>query len=153
MFQELNSLLVSLTSLTLSLAGNQDGTLTVTVTPKGAKVSGALDTPLSLTGTAPELDEDFASILASYTTKRQNLSDQLAATEAILDAAKNEATDKAKKSIAKPVKSINPVVEDEGSEGFDDEGDDEYAVNTAPSSIVSISTPAVAASNASDLWA
>ena len=152
MFQELNKLLVSLTSLTLSLAANQDGTLTVTVTPKGAKVSGALDTPLSLTGTAAELDEGFAGILASYTAKRQDLSDQLAATEAILEAAKKEAADKAKKSIAKPAKSSTPVAADE-DDGSDNEEDDESASNTASASSVSTSTPAVAASNASDLWA
>jgi len=153
MFQELNNMLVSLTSLTLSLAANPDNTITVTVTPKGAKVSGALDTPLSLTGTAAELDEGFAGILSGYTTKRQDLSDQLAATEAIMEAARKEAADKAKKSIAKPAKSSTPVAADEDDDGSDNEGDDESASNTAPTSTVSTSTPAVAASDASDLWA
>jgi len=153
MFQELNNMLVSLTSLTLSLAANPDNTITVTVTPKGAKVSGALDTPLSLTGTAAELDEGFAGILSGYTTKRQDLSDQLAATEAIMEAARKEAADKAKKSIAKPANKTAAPVADEAV-GSDDEDDDEGdASSTAPSSPVSteVSTPA-AAPDAKALW-
>ncbi len=153
MFQELNNMLVSLTSLTLSLAANPDNTITVTVTPKGAKVSGALDTPLSLTGTAAELDEGFAGILTSYANKRQNLSEQLAATEAILEAAQKEAADKAKKSIAKPAnKTSAPITDEEAGSG--DEDDDEGGAScTAPTSPISTEacTPA-AAPDAKALW-
>jgi len=152
MFTELQTLLATLASLTVSLAANTDGTITVTVIPKGGKEGNTLDTPLTLTGSAAELDEGFAGILTSWSNKRQNLSDQLAATEAILEAAQKESADKAKKSIAKPAKSSTPVAEDEdGSD--DDEDDDGSASCTAPTSTVSTSTPAVAASDASDLWA
>lgn len=152
MFHELHNMLAGLTSLTLSLAANPDNTITVTVTPMGAKTAGALNIPLSLTGTPVELDEGFATILAGYTAKRQDLSEQLAATEAILEAARKESADKAKKAIAKPAKSSTPVVADD-DEDSDGDQDDEGASNTAPASTVSTSTPAVAASDASDLWA
>ena len=154
MFTELQPLLSTVTSLTLSMVLNTDGSISVTVIPKGAKLGCPLDTPLPLTGTAAELDVGFAGMLTSYAAKRQDLSDQLAATEAILDAAKKEAADKAKKSIAKPAKSSTPVATDEDEDdGSDDDEDDESASHTAPASTVSTSTPVVAASDASDLWA
>jgi len=153
MFTELQILLATLASLTVSLAANTDGTITVTVIPKGGKEGNTLDTPLTLTGTAAELDEGFAGILTSYANKRQNLSDQLAATEAILEAAQKEAADKAKKSIAKPAnKTAAPVTDEEA--GSDDEDDDEGGAScTAPTSPVSTEacTPA-AAPDAKALW-
>ena len=153
MFTVLQTLLATLASLTVSLAANTDGTITVTVIPKGGKEGNTLDTPLTLTGTAAELDEGFAGILTSYANKRQNLSDQLAATEAILEAAQKEAADKAKKSIAKPANKTAAPVADEAV-GSDDEDDDEGdASSTAPSSPVSTEacTPA-AAPDAKALW-
>ncbi|MDO9054384.1 MAG: PRTRC system protein E [Gallionella sp.] len=153
MFTELQILLATLASLTVSLAANTDGTITVTVIPKGGKEGNTLDTPLTLTGTAAELDEGFAGILTSYANKRQNLFEQLAATEAILEAAQKEAADKAKKSIAKPANKTAAPVADEAV-GSDDEDDDEGdASSTAPSSPVSTEacTPA-AAPDAKALW-
>lgn len=150
MFTKLKPLLAGLTSLTVSLVANADDTITVTVTPKGSKTGSTLDTPLSLTGTAAELDEGFAEVLSGYTGKRQNLSDQLAATEAILEAAQQEAADKAKKSLAKPAKkSSTETPEDDGD---DDDADSSYTP-AQPASAPS-TTPAPAASTeASDLWA
>ncbi len=154
MFTALQTLLATLASLTVSLVANTDGTITVTVIPKGGKEGNTLDTPLTLTGTAAELDEGFAGILTRYANKRQNLSDQLAATEAILEAAQKEAADKAKKSIAKPANKTSAPITDE-AEGLDDESDDEGDANsTAPTSPVSsteASTPA-AAPDAKALW-
>ena len=152
MFTELQPLLATVTSLTLSMVLNTDNTISVTVMPKGAKLGSPLDTPLPLTGTAAELDEGFAGILAGYTAKRQELSDQLAATNAIIDAAKKEAVDQAKKSIAKPAKSI-PVVEEEDENPTDDEDqDDESASNTASTSTASTPSTTPAAASAADLW-
>ena len=156
MFTALQTLLAALASLTVSLVANADVTITCTVIPKGGKEGSALDTPLTLTGTAAELDEGFAAVLASYTNKRQNLSDQLAATEAILEAAQKEAAGKAMKSIAKPAK--NPSTQDSGSPEDDDEEsvDEQSACSTAPGSISPASTetsaPAAATTSASALW-
>lgn len=157
MFTALQPLLANLASLTIALVNNTDGTITVTVTPYGGKAGNVLDTPLSLTGTAAEFDERFVEHLNSYVPKRQTLADQLAATEAILEAAQKEATDKAKKSIAKPAKTASPTTTDnpEGSDD-DNEGDDDTgACCNAPASSESISTepsaPA-ASTEAKGLW-
>ena len=143
MFAALKPLLAGLTSLTVSLVANADDTITVTVTPKGGKTGSTLDTPLSLTATAAELDEGFAGVLSGYANKRQNLSDQLAATEAILEAAQKEAAEKAKKSIAKPAqKSSTPAVENKN------EDDDESGASlTAPASSESLSTTSTPAAS------
>ena len=149
MFKALQTLLAALASLTVSMVANTDGTITVTVITKGGKGGNALDTPLTLTGTAAELDEGFADVLASYTNKRLSLSDQLAATEAILEAAQQEATAKAKMSIAKP-----KAVSSDDDELHDDDETGSGASNTAPASSApapSTSTPPAAAA-AKSLW-
>ena len=150
MFSALQPLLANLASLTIALVNNTDGTITVTVTPYGGKAGNVLDTPLSLTGTAAELDDGFVEHLNSYVPKRQTLADQLAATEAILEAAQKEATDKAKKSIAKPAKTASPTTTD-NPEGSDD---DTGACCTAPASTepTSTATTPAAGTPASDLW-
>ncbi len=159
MFQALQTLLAALASLTVSMVANTDGTITVTVIPKGGKDGNALDTPLTLTGTAAELDEGFADVLTSYTNKRQTLSDQLAATEAILEAAQQEATDKAKKSIAKPAKNASsPAKSNAENLGGDDEQQHEDDESGASSTAQASSTPASttstpsAAAVAKNLW-
>ena len=156
MFKELQPLLATLARLTVSLVANADGTITVTVTPYGGKAGNVLDTPLSLTGTAAEFDDGFVEHLNSYVPKRQTLADQLAATEAILEAAQKEATDKAKKSIAKPAKTASPTTTDnpEGSDD-DNEGDDDTgACCTAPDSTepTSITSAPAASTEAKGLW-
>ncbi len=156
MFSALQPLLANLASLTIALVNNTDGTITVTVTPYGGKAGNVLDTPLSLTGTAAEFDEGFVEHLNSYVPKRQTLADQLAATEAILEAARKEATDKAKKSIAKPAKTASPTTTDnpEGSDD-DNEGDDDTgACCTAPASTepTSITSAPAASTEAKGLW-
>lgn len=152
MFTALQNLLAGVTSLNLSLVANGDDTITVTVTPKGSKTGNTLDTPLSLTATAAELDEGFADVLLAYSSKRQNLVEQLAATEAILEAAQKEATEKAKKSLAKPAKkSSTETPEDENEDENHDDDDDAGSSTTAqpastPSTKPTSSTP-------DDLWA
>ena len=156
MFAALQPLLANLASLTIARVNNADGTITVTVTPYGGKAGNVLDTPLSLTGTAAEFDDGFVEHLNSYVPKRQTLADQLAATEAILEAAQKEATDKAKKSIAKPAKTASPTTTDnpEGSDD-DNEGDDDTgACCTAPDSTepTSITSAPAASTEAKGLW-
>ncbi len=150
MFTALKPLLAGLTSLTVSLVANADDTITVTVTPKGGKAGSTLDTPLSLTGTAAELDEGFAGALLGYSSKRQNLVDQLAATEAILEAAQQEAVEKAKKSIAKPASQSKA-----GPVHSDDEEGEPDASGTAPGaseSTTTTSTTPAASTEAKGLW-
>jgi PRTRC genetic system protein E len=157
MFQALQPLLSTVASLTVSMVENADGTITLTVIPNGVKKGGNLDSQMQLVGTAAELDEGFAAHLISYTAKRQTLADQLAATEAILEAQQKEAADKAKKSIAKPAKKSSASTAESSEDPEDDEagGDDDLGTSsTAPSSAEpsSTATTPAAGTPASDLW-
>lgn len=155
MFKELQPLLATVASLTISMVENADGTITLSINPIGVKKGSKLDSQMQMVGTAAELDEGFAAHLASYTAKRQSLADQLAATEAILEAQKKESAKKAKKSIAKSTKT------DAGNTQSLDDGDDEQSgedesgkSGTAPASTDSDTStaPASAAPAAKSLW-
>lgn len=157
MFTALQSLLSTVASLTISMVENADGTITLTVRPIGVKKGCNLDSDLQMVATAAELDEKFVAHLASYTSKRQTLADQLAATEATLDAQQKEAAEKAKKSIAKSAKKPSASTTGSSEESEDDEagGDDDLGTSsTAPSSTEpsSTATTPAAVSPASDLW-
>ena len=103
MFTQLKPLLNS-ASLTIHLAANNDGTLSVTILPKSKQTgedAAALNTPLSITATADELDANFAQVLSDYVNAHQSLAEQLENTTSILDAAKAEAQKKATTAISK----------------------------------------------------
>lgn len=158
MFQELQPLLSTVASLTIIMVENADGTITLTVRPIGVKKGCNLDNDLQMIAPAAELDEKFAAHLASYTAKRETLADQLAATEAILEAQQKQAAEKAKKSIAKPAKNASASTAGNSEDPEDDDeagGDDELGTSsTAPSSAESSSTTTTtdAAKPAADLW-
>lgn len=152
MFQELQPLLATVASLTISMVENTDGTITLTVLPVGVKKGSKLDSQMQLVGTAAELDEGFAAHLNSYTTMRQSLADQLAATEAILEAQKKEAAEIAKKTIAKSSKTesgSDPEPDDDEQSGDDENG----AGKTASGSSETSASTAPAAQAPSALWA
>jgi len=151
MFQELQPLLATVASLTISMVENTDGTITLTVLPVGVKKGSKLDSQMQLVGTAAELDEGFAAHLNSYTTMRQSLADQLAATEAILEAQKKEAAETAKKTIAKSSKTesgSDPEPDDDEQSGDDENG----AGKTASGSSETSASTAPAAQAPSALW-
>lgn len=157
MFQALQPLLSTVAALTISMAENADGTITLTIKPIGVKKGSNLDSQMSMIATAAELDEGFATHLASYTAKRETLANQLAATEATLEAMQQEAANKAKKSIAKPAKKSSTASSDnpEGSDDDDDNGDDDNgASSTASASSEQTSTATTPATGtpAADLW-
>lgn len=128
MFQLLQKILGSDNSLTLHLEGNSDGTITVTVMPRG---EGALAQPLALTGTVEELDAGFFEQLSTFVTRRQGLAEQLEATAAVLAAAEQESSKKAAKAISKASK---PATSKSAPEGEDNEaGDDAATVETSQS--------------------
>lgn len=119
-FQELKMLLDGCAAIAVTLSSGRDGAITVTVrpTPKEVKDVEALSTPLVLTGTAKELDEQFVGLLKSYAEEHKSLAEQLEATRSILEAAKKDANKKAEKAISKGAQVVEPAV-------ADDEGDDE----------------------------
>ena len=151
MFQELQPLLTTVASLTISMVENADGTIVLTVLPIGVKKGSKLDSQMQMVGTAAELDEGFAAHLNSYTTMRQSLADQLAATEAILEAQKKEASEKAKKTIAKsskPESGSTQVSDDDEQSGDDEDGDGK----SAPSSSETGASATPAAQAPASLW-
>lgn len=99
LFQSLQELSRS-THIVCMISGEGDDLMKVTVMPKPAKEgeNPALSTPLQLVGTPRELDEKFAEVLTSYTASRTSLIESLAASQAVMDAAKKDATDKAAKA-------------------------------------------------------
>lgn len=120
-FQKLKSLLDGCAAIAVTLSSGRDGAITVTVRPtqKEAKDAEALATPLVLTGTAEELDEQFVGLLQSYADEHKSLAEQFEATRSILEAAKKGANKKAEKAISKGASVIEPTV------AADDDGDHE----------------------------
>jgi len=60
-----------------------------------------LTEPLALEGSPDELDREFATLVATFTTERSSLVKQLEATTTLLKAAKDKATQEASKATAK----------------------------------------------------
>ena len=151
MFTALKSLLATVASLSVSLVLNADGTITVTVLPKGKKEGeNALNTPLSLTGTAEELDAEFAETLAKYNGTRLSLAEQLEATNAILEAAKQEASKKATTAVKKGSKASTPA--SPAASGDNDEDDENPEDSSGDSSTPPASTAASEAKPADNIW-
>ncbi|MGU7775653.1 PRTRC system protein E [Burkholderia sp. MR1-5-21] len=131
MFQALEPLIRSAGKLTLSLAMDGDNVV-VFLTPQGGK-DAALRQPLILKGTAAELDEGFAAAITSYSTAHKSLEEQVAATNAILDAQKATQVTKAQKALTKGSKASTSST----ASGSDDEGDDEDDEGDQPASSAS----------------
>lgn len=137
MFQLLQSLVAG-TSLSLSLTGNKDGTITVIVAPKG---DGPLAQPLVLTATAAELDAEFHSVVSSYVSARKGLAEQVEATAAVIEAAKKQSAAEAVSAVTKkpssPGKTTTAATPE--SSDLDDEDADSSGSKAAPA------TPAASA--------
>lgn len=128
MFKQLQALLKNGGSINMLIAGNKDGTLSVTVLPKPSKTgddTAALSTPLSLTATADELDEEFVTLLSNYVGSHESLAEQIENTNAILEAAKKESQKKATTSISKASTAKPAVSTAEVTSGSEDGGEDE----------------------------
>ena len=100
MFVAIEPLLRNCTKLTLSLQMKGDE-MVVCVMPQGTAKDAAMLQPLALTAPAAELDAGFADALAAYTGAHASLAEQVAATTAILEAAKTTQVSKATKTLAK----------------------------------------------------
>ncbi|ADG20987.1 PRTRC system protein E [Paraburkholderia atlantica] len=129
MFQQLEALVRASGKLQLTLKMDNDR-IAVVVVPQGEGKDAALRQPLVLTGTAAELDEGFAAAIGSYSTAHASLSEQVAATTAILQEAEKSQATKAQKSLAKggktaPAKAGPSSANSEGEGAEDDENDDD----------------------------
>jgi PRTRC genetic system protein E len=149
MFVSIEPLLRTCTKLTLSLQTKRDDVV-VFVKPEGAVNDAAMLQPLVLTASAAELDAGFADALAGYTGVRASLAEQVAATTAILEAARKTQVTKATKVLSDgKAKTANAAAE---MSSDDDEHDDiaESAQSTASTAAASSAAPA-AESSGTDL--
>ncbi len=154
MFKSILPLLAGCTSLSLIIVPGDNDELTVSVIPladKESKVDPVINTPVSLTGTAEELDAKFASLLATHTANRASLEEQLEVTASIMDAAKKDSAAKAAGAIKKGSKPVVPktgVTAGAVGNGSDDDG--EHGDNAAPAAPTSAAGAAAAELNLFD---
>ena len=141
MFVAIEPLLRHCTKLTLSLQMKGDD-MVVCVMPQGTAKDAAMLQPLALTAMAAELDAGFVDALAAYTGAHASLAEQVAATTAILEAAKTTQVSKATKTLAKG--GSKPALPAPGSSTTDADNDDDDASDDAEGQ----STPPTASSAA-----
>lgn len=135
-FSQIQTLLAAGT-ITLAMSNTGDGNIRVVVTQNG---EGPLAIPLPLTASAAELDEKFIETVSSFSNARKSLEEQLASTQAILDAAKADSAAKATKAI---------VATNASALGGDNDEDDENGACAVPASTV-VDKPASAGINLFD---
>ncbi|NIE81884.1 MULTISPECIES: PRTRC system protein E [unclassified Burkholderia] len=129
MFQALEPLLRSAEKLVLTLAMNGDQ-ISVFLVPAGGK-DAMMRQPLILNGTAADLDEGFATAVASFTVAHCSLGEQVAATNAILEANQQTQATKAQKALSNVSK---PPTKNTSGDGDADVEEDETEAGTAASS-------------------
>ncbi|EKS72552.1 hypothetical protein BURK_003847 [Burkholderia sp. SJ98] len=128
MFVAIEPLLRHCTKLTLSLQMKGDD-MVVCVMPQGTAKDAAMLQPLALTATAAELEAGFIDALVAYTGAHASLAEQVAATTAILEAAKTTQVSKATKTLAKG--SNKPALRAPGRSSTDADNDDDDASDDA----------------------
>jgi len=120
LFVNLAGLLAGSQSLTLMLVP-EDGKIRLTLMPKAKNTSeGALNTPLSLVGTAEELDAGWVNAIQKFTGSYQSLEEQVESTTSILDAATKAQQEKANAKL----KSSSKVVPGGKKTSSGDDDDD-----------------------------
>ena len=128
MFVAIEPLLRHCTKLTLSLQMKGEE-MVVCVMPQGTAKDAAMLQPLALTATAAELEAGFIDALVAYTGAHASLAEQVAATTAILEAAKTTQVSKATKTLAKG--SSKPALPAPGRSSTDADNDDDDASDDA----------------------
>ena len=110
MFEELFALARSAT-LTMTLSADAaSGQMTINVVPRPRQDAPdpVLAQALSLTATPQEFDAGFVAALRNYRTVRQSLAEQAEATQAVIEAARAAAAQKAGGTQRKPAKNPQP---------------------------------------------
>lgn len=144
MFKELAPIVATGTSLCIMVSAAAEGAMTVTVLPQGKDQNAALNTPLSVTATPDELDNELPAVLTGYTSSRATLAETLENVKTIMDAAGKTASAAATKAATKSTAAASEIV--------DDGEDEETEHPTAPARSVSkAAAPAAPKSVTSDL--
>lgn len=116
MFAALHKLTTQ-SDLVLNLSACGDNLRVVVIPkPKSSDAHAALVTPLVLTATPEELDQQFTGILEQYASSRKSLSDTLEETKTYLEAAEKSAKDKATAVVAKKTAPTTPPEQEEAKE-------------------------------------
>ena len=111
MFTEIQQLMDDgVTFMTITIARENDA-LRVNFIPKASGEGDITATPLSLLGTADELDADFIEAIRSFRSTRKSIADQVAQSKAEAEALAKEADEKAKSAakVVKPASSTAPA--------------------------------------------
>lgn len=106
MFKEMQEILARTKLITLSLSMDGDK-IRVNFMPKAKSDDDASVTPLSLVGTAEELDAEFITAIKKYSEKNQSIAEQMAEYEKEADAARAEAANRAAEAAKKKQESSN----------------------------------------------
>lgn len=151
-FQSLAELLSHTNGITLWLCPAPNGEITVAVKPMPKQGDDStLSTPMTLTGTPAELDEQFATHLQGFSAARQSLAEQLETTKAVLEAAKKDSQSKATKAVTgKGKTSSTPEPNLEG--GADEDGSGQPTQDATHGDTSQAAQQPAAASSAEDLW-
>lgn len=134
MFRELEPIVKS--TMIQILISSEGDKMRVMVMPKAVDGQNpALSAPLSLLGTSAELDEKLPEILTNYTECRQSLEDSLANVKLVMDAAKQDAMDKAKAKSAGNAISVDFANDDEENDGVDLTSDEPFEPPVSSSTV------------------
>ncbi|WP_224962723.1 PRTRC system protein E [Geomonas subterranea] len=116
MFKELAPIVATGTSLCIMISAAAEGAMTVTVLPQGKDQNAALNTPLSVTATPDELDNELPAVLTGYTNSRATLAETLENVKTIMEAAGKTASAAATKAATKGTAAASEIEEDEDEE-------------------------------------
>lgn len=109
-FQSINDMLGEGDTLVFMVNKGKEGTLHLTITPKGTFKNANLGTGLSVEATPEQLDTELGANLSRYTVARRSLQEQIEAAAIVLDSAsKAVASDAVKRMASKPTEREKPV--------------------------------------------
>lgn len=139
--------------LSKSTTGDEITVVVIPTVEGDEKLKSAIARPLSLTGTAAELDAEFAGLLGQYATQRKSLSDQINAELTIMaadaKASAKRATDKlqSKKEKAKAgseMSTATPSAADPDDEADDQNDESDAQASSEASGTAESAAPATA---------
>lgn len=138
MFQQLEAFVreTGKVTLTLRMAGDQ---MSVVVVPCGDSKEAALRQPLVLSATPVELDEGFVQALQSFEGAHRSLTEQVSATNEILQAAEKSQAGKAQKALSKGAKPALPAPSEHADDDPEDADDGADADSASPAPAVETS--------------
>ena len=123
MFLALEALTREVGKISLSLTVKDD-TMVVVVIPQGESKEAALRQPLVLTGIPAELEAGFIEAVQSFSTAHRSLTEQVAATTAILQASEKSQAGKAQKALQKKsTPGLAAPAKGAASDGGEDDAD------------------------------